>query len=130
MTAKATTPKIRAWARVWAAVKPEYSKTLRMGAWYPVVHDKEPDRVTLHFRDRDYVVPRRVLEIRPRRPKHFSVILRIGYEPDPSRKSRFGLGKRYGVCPQCSSRFALFGKPTLRTCKRCGHEGEVGWWET
>jgi hypothetical protein len=39
------------------------------------------------------------------------------------------LGKKYGVCPECAWRFALWGTPAKTRCPNCGHTGEVGWWE-
>jgi hypothetical protein len=121
--------KTLAWARVWAAIRPPYSRSLRAGAWYPVVRNELPDRVTILMGDRTVDAPRRLFEIRPKRPDHFSVVHRIGYEPDPKRKSQHNLGKKYGVCPECAWRFALWGTPTSARCPQCGHKGEVGWWE-
>lgn len=117
------------WARVWPAVRPPYSRNFRQGAWYPVVRDDLPDRVTITMYGRDVDVPRRVLETRPRRPTYFSIVLRVGYDDDPGRKSLHDLGKKYAVCPKCAWRFALFGQPEHKRCPSCGHTGEVGWWE-
>lgn len=117
------------WARVWPAVRPPYSRNFRQGAWYPVVRDDASDRVTITMYGRAVDVPRRIIEVRPRRPAYFSVVLRIGYDGDPRRKSLHDLGKKYAVCPKCAWRFALFGQPEQKQCPSCSHEGEVGWWE-
>ncbi len=117
-----------AWARVLAAYWPPQSRNLRHGAWYPVVEDKREDRVALMLYGDPVYVPRRILDVRPRRPRHFSIVHRVGYVPDTSRKS-MDLGARYVVCPDCSYRSALWGRPSARTCEACGHQGEIGWWE-
>jgi hypothetical protein len=117
------------WARVWAAIRPPYSRSLRAGAWYPVVRNELPDRITILMGNKPVDAPRRLFEIRPKRPDHFSVVHRVGYRPEPGRKSQHNLGKQYAVCPECSSRFALWGTPTSTKCPDCGHKGEVGWWE-
>lgn len=117
------------WARVFPALQRTFSKTLRRGAWYRIVQDEVPDRVTIVFDGSPHDVPRRLLEIRRLRPKHFSVINRVGYQHNTSRQSLYNLGKRYAVCPRCSLRFAMWGQPEEKTCPQCGHEGPVGWWE-
>jgi len=110
------------WARVFAAMARSHSKILRQGVWYPVVRDDLPDRVSLEIGSRVVDVPRKVVEIRHRRPTHFSVISRY----DASAES---LGKRYAVCPSCGGRETITGQPPTRTCPDCGHTGEIGWWE-
>ena len=117
------------WARVYPTVKRVRSKTLRRGAWYQVVQDEQPDRVAIQMGSRTVRVPRRLLDIRRRRPSHFSVVTRVGYTEDPARKSQHNLGKRYVVCPVCSHRVALRGKPDDMLCPQCGHQDQVGWWE-
>ena len=118
------------WARVYPTFDQSISKALRRGAWYPVVDTSKPDRISILMGTRPVEVPRRLLEFRKQRPKHFSVIDRIGYTPpDRQRKSLYNLGKRYAVCPVCSKRQSLLGHPDEKKCSRCGHTGEVGWWE-
>lgn len=120
----------KGWARIWSAITPPHSRNLRQGAWYPVVKDDLPDRVTLGIGDGTVVVPRRVLEIRPRRPDRFSVVHRVGYDQSRQRHSIHKLGKFYAVCPVCGERSALYGQPERIECKYCGHKGDVAWWET
>ena len=122
--------KAKAWARLWPTVRPPHSKNLRAGAWYPVMKDDLEDRVTILLGESTVDVPRRLLEIRPRRPKRFTVVYRTGYDRPPGRPSLYKLGRRYGVCPICIHRFALYGEPERRECPNCGHEGEIAWWET
>jgi hypothetical protein len=119
-----------AWARLWPSVRPPHSRNLRAGAWYAVLNDEMADRVTILLYGDEVDVPRRVLEVRDRRPTRFSVVHRVGYRRAPGRASMFHLGKRYAVCPACSWRFGLVGEPERRQCPNCGHEGEVAWWET
>ena len=114
-----------AWARVYAAFKPERSKNLRHGTWYPVLADDLPDRVTLLVASREVNVPRSLVEIRDRRPNFFTVVGRS--EPPPSPAPN--LGKRYAVCPECKHRSTLFGTPEKAQCKKCGHQGDVAWWD-
>lgn len=122
--------KVLGWVRVFPTFDQSVSKALRRGAWYPVVENDKPDRISILMGSRTVDVPRRLLEFRRERPKHFSVIDRVGYTPpDRERKSLYNLGKRYAVCPVCSKRQALLGHPDEKRCSRCGHEGEVGWWE-
>ena len=92
--------------------------------------DDLEDRVSLLLGETIVDVPRRFLEIRPRRPKRFTVVYRAGYDRPPGRRSIHNLGKQYAVCPICLHRFALFGEPERRDCPNCGHEGEIAWWET
>jgi hypothetical protein len=92
--------------------------------------DERPDRVTLVIRGGSVEVPRRVLEIRRRRPKLFSVVHRIGYHRTVQRRSLHHLGEFYGVCPECAGRFALYGRPERASCPACKHQGDVAWWET
>jgi hypothetical protein len=106
-----------------------FSKSLRRGAWYPVVRDELPDRVTIIMDGHPMDVPRRILEVRRHRPRHFSVINRVGDQTKSRRESLYNLGKYYAVCPRCAHRFALWGQPEEKQCPQCGHDGPVGWWE-
>jgi len=121
--------RIVAWARVYAALKRSVSKGLRRGAWYPVLRNDLPDRVSIKMGTRTVDVPRRLVEVRPQRPVFFSVISRPEYRRDAGRSSVHNLGKTYVVCPECRHRFGLFGRPARKDCPGCGHKGEVGWWE-
>jgi hypothetical protein len=97
---------------------------------YPVIKDDLPDRVTIRLGAAAVDVPRRMVEVRARRPNRFTVVHRIGYIPTAGRHSLHKLGKRYAVCPNCQCRFGLIGEPEKKRCPSCGHEGEVAWWET
>lgn len=119
--------KVVGWARVYPALQRAVSKNLRRGAWYPVVRNELPDRVSIKMGARTVDVPRRLLEVRRERPLYFSVISRVAdrtHVHDPQ-----GLERHYGVCPLCSYRVILRGRPERKRCPRCKHEGDVGWWE-
>jgi len=120
----------RGWARLWSSIQPPHSKNIRAGAWYPVIRDDLPDRVTIKLGEAAVAVPRRVVEVRGRRPNRFTVVHRVGYPVSAARHSVHKLGKRYAVCPACQWRFGLIGEPEKNRCPNCGHEGEVAWWET
>jgi hypothetical protein len=121
--------KIRAWARVWQATKPEHSKGLRHGAWYPVVSDERPDRVTIRVGTRTVVAPRRILEISTEPPRRFTVVHRLGFQPGRGN-DEYRLGRHYGVCPRCQWRFGIVGRPVREKCPKCEFTGDVAWWET
>ena len=121
---------VRGWARLWPSIRPPHSRNIRAGAWYPVIKDDLPDRVTIRLGNAAIEVPRRVVEVRARRPNRFTVVHRVGYQVSAARHSLHKLGKRYAVCPACQWRFGLIGAPEKKRCPSCGHEGEVAWWET
>jgi hypothetical protein len=115
-----------AWARVLPAFKPPHSKGLRAGTWYQVVRDQLPDRVSLLVGKRTQDVPRRVLEIKKRRPSSFSVVYGKG---DLSARgyAAFDGRERYVVCPECLDRFPMPGHPPKTICPRCGYHADIGW---
>ncbi len=115
------------WARVYPAVRRMVSKTMRRGAWYPVVHDERWDRVVIKLGPQAVEVPRRIVEVRRHRPEHFSVVTRAGYDRDPRRKSEHSLGMHYAVCPACAHRFGIFGEPETLLCPKCSHSARVSW---
>jgi hypothetical protein len=102
---------------------------LRQGTWYPVVNIGS-NFVMLDVRERYVMVPKHLVEVRPTRPERFTVVYRANQDPNPVRGSRGDLGRRYAVCPGCSTRLRLFGEPEAIHCFHCGHEGDVAWWET
>jgi hypothetical protein len=119
------------WARVWPAAKPSVSRSLRKGAWYPVLQDDEPSRVVLDIGGHQTLVPRRLLEIREgfRRPKSFAVVHRTQRDMARARAVDPSLGPVYAVCPECRERQPLEARPDETRCPHCGFSGEVAWWE-
>lgn len=122
-------PDAIAWARLFAVAKPFCRPMPRAGAWYPVVRDIG-DRLVLKVGDRRVAVACRFLEVRDRRPLRFTVVRRPAADPNPAADTPEDLGRVYAVCPSCVGRIRLFGEPQVLTCRRCGHRGEVAWWET
>ena len=97
-----------------------------------MLDESTEDRVTLGVGLRQVHVPRRILEIRPRKskPKHFTVVHRTKGHPNPVEGTARDLGPMYAVCAECGSRTELFGEPTKIHCLECGHSGDIAWWET
>jgi hypothetical protein len=117
------------WARAWAIARPESEPTLRQGAWYPVIKERESDLV-LRVLDEDVTIPRRLVELRDERPERFTVVYRAKDDPNPVRGKKTDRGRVYAVCPMCGHRVWLVGKEATTRCTECHHEGEVAWWET
>ena len=117
------------WARLWPTLDPVNIRVLRRGAWYPVV-GKDDDRVIVNCAPKQVAVPEAWIELRQRRPKHFTVVNLPEAEPNPARGSLRDLGRIYAVCPQCSARIGIQRDDEETSCPSCGHQGDLGWWET
>lgn len=122
--------RIRGWARPYRAIRPNYSKNLRHGTWYPVIRDELPDRVTIRIGEKNVDVPRRLVEIRTQAPTSFSVVMRVATASKRPTGPVRELGSHYIVCPKCGHRAALMGRPDTKQCPECGHFGEIAWWES
>jgi len=122
-------PETSAWARLYASARPFCRPMPRAGAWYPVVRDIG-ERVVLEVSSRRVAVPSNLLERRDRRPDRFTVVRRGQSDPNPFAGTADDLGRVYAVCPSCDERTRLAGEPAMLRCRRCGHRGEVAWWET
>jgi len=118
------------WARVWPVVKAGHSRSLRRGAWYPVLEDHPSKDVTLAVDDRRVAVPRRLLEIRTTKPERFTIVRLFRTDPNPVRGTSRDLGRSYAVCPTDGERLRVWGEPNQLTCRTCGHHAEIAWWET
>lgn len=123
-------PKALAWARPWAAARPITRPMLRNGAWYPVVGEETADTLVLEVQHRDVMVPRRLLELRRRRPGKFTVVYRTARDPNPARGADHDLGRTYVVCPASGHRLPLTGRPPTMECPRCSYWGKIAWGET
>lgn len=115
------------WARAWATARFYARPQPRRGAWYAVVAETSSDRLVLQVGPRRVAVPKHLLEFRPSRPERFTVVYLARHEVNPERES---FGTRYALCPVCAGRIPLFGDPVHLHCDRCGHKGEIAWWET
>ncbi|MDH5198866.1 MAG: hypothetical protein OEY20_16615 [Gemmatimonadota bacterium] len=124
-------PRPVAWARPWSVTAPLARKSLRAGAWYPVLEDRRAEgTVILVMRHRHVRVPARLLEVRRDRPHRFTVVRLTPGSPNPVTGTKRDLGRDYAVCPASGHRIRLTGEPTHLECPGCGYRGEVGWFET
>ena len=102
----------------------------RAGAWYPVVGEATNERVVLEVRGRRVAIPRKFLEIRPDRPKVFTVVVRSRDTAANVEAGGRDMDRVYAVCPACTSRIRILQDQPVATCSECQHRGEVAWWET
>jgi len=119
-----------AWARPWAAISLPARKTLRAGAWYPVLEARNDGSTILVVRHRSVRVPSRLLEIRPKRSEAFSVVHTRRHDSNPAAGTRRDRGPTYAVCPASGHRIRLMGQPPRLECPGCGYRGEIAWDET
>jgi hypothetical protein len=117
------------WARTWATARPLARPMPRRGAWYPVVGETSGDRIVLEVSGRKVAIAKRFLEIRPARPKAYTVVVKGQNEANPAQGTQEDLGRTYAVCPQCGHRNGLFSQPPMLLCEGCRYHGEVAWWE-
>ena len=102
-----------------------------MGAWYPVVGETTSDRVVLDIVGRRVAIQRKYLEVRDKRPQTFTAVTRTRNTLTTLRKDHaLEIERIYAVCPQCMNRVPAFPGQAAASCKRCGHAGEIAWWET
>ena len=124
---------VRGWARIWVAARRDsQTDQVRQGAWYPVASGGTSRIVLSVPGSLDTVaVPRDAFEIREKRPERFTVVYRPSNAPNPAAGTTADMGKTYAVCPRCTARVRLgIVPPPTTSCKKCGHEGAVAWWET
>ncbi|MBI2615341.1 MAG: hypothetical protein HYW52_06665 [Gemmatimonadetes bacterium] len=130
MTGPSEPSHARGWARVYPTARPFTIPRLRQGVWYPIVNPDLGERVVVQVKDRRVAVPKRLLEIRAKRPTRFTVVYLARNQPNPAEGTARYLGRKYAVCPACGVRVRLAGEPERLQCVECGHQGEVAWWET
>jgi hypothetical protein len=76
-------------------------------------------------------VPKDAFEVRTKRPERFTVVYRTTNDDNPAQGTTADVGRTYAVCPKCATRVRLgLVPPPAASCKKCGHEGDVAWWET
>lgn len=120
-----------AWARPWSVTSLLARKSLRAGAWYPVLERERADgSMILMVRNRSVRVPARLLEVRDARPHRFTVVYLGSSDTNPAAGSRRDLGRVYGVCPASGHRVKVRHPQVHAECPGCGYRGEVGWYET
>ena len=119
------------WARLWATARPFARPTPRAGAWYAVVGETSGERAVLEVRGRRVAVHKKLLEIRTDRPNVFTVVVRSRETAEhASEKLGAAVQRVYAVCPACTARVRVLDDQPMATCGKCGHRGEVAWWET
>ncbi len=119
-----------AWARLWATAHPFARPMPRAGAWYPVVVETEGERFVLEVRGKRVAIKKRFLEIRPDRPTLFTVVVLPREATEPAQSPGPDVARIYVVCPACSMRVRVLENQAMASCSRCGHRGEIAWWET
>jgi len=118
------------WVRPWAVARPQCEPQLRQGAWYPVVAVDPPHNVVVEVRHKRTVVPRKMVEMREKRPARFTVVYRSHEDRNPALNTASDRGRVYAVCPKSGHRVRIGPSSATAVCSACGHEGEVAWWET
>jgi hypothetical protein len=121
----------KGWARVWATAHPFARPMPRAGAWYPVVGDASGERAVIEVRGKRVAILKQLVEIRPDRPKVFTVVVRTR---NAAAKAPGGAGPKleriYAVCPECTQRVQVKANQPAVSCPKCFHTAEVAWWET
>jgi len=102
----------------------------RAGAWYAVVGETTEDRAVLEVRGKRVAVHRRFLEIRPDRPRVFTVVVRSRATMDAVIAAGGSIDRIYAVCPACTARVHVVTDQSMATCPKCGNHADVAWWET
>ena len=127
----ASSPEPMGWARIWATAHPFARPAPRSGAWYPVVGEASGQRAVIEVRGKRVAILKSLLEIRPDRPKVFTVVVRS--RDTAARLLATGgpeIGRVYAVCPACTDRTRVLDNQSMATCAKCGHRAEIAWWET
>lgn len=126
-----TTADSKGWARLWATAHPFARPTPRAGAWYAVVGETSGERAVLEVRGKRVAVQKKLLEIRSDRPQVFTVVVRSRETAETVRETLgTAIMRIYAVCPVCTERVRVLENQAMATCGKCGHRGEVAWWET
>lgn len=129
MTTDTETPPL-GWARTWATARPYARPMPRAGAWYPVVAETSNDRAVLEIHGRKVAIQKKYLEIRDKRPHAFTAVTRTRTTVMTVQQRGDRIERTYAVCPNCMNRVSAFPGQAAATCKACGHEAEIAWWET
>jgi len=127
----ASNPEPMGWARIWATAHPFARPVPRAGAWYPVVGEASGQRAVLEVRGKRVAILKSLLEIRPRRPEVFTVVVRSrGTHATLLATHGSEIERIYAVCPACAQRVRVVENQAMATCAKCGHRAEIAWWET
>jgi Zn finger protein HypA/HybF involved in hydrogenase expression len=102
----------------------------RAGAWYPVVGEAGDERFVLQIRGKRVAIHKKLLELRPERPRTFTVVVRTRDTAATAAALRGEIDRTYAVCPACTNRVRILPDQSAASCPECSHRGEVAWWET
>ncbi len=106
----------------WARLSQDVDCGLRRGAWYPATLLSQT-QVALEIDGRLFAYPVRQLEVTTVPPDRWTVVANVG---NASVIPRFW-AKGYAVCPRCSSRQLLTGRPPSMRCDACDGLFEIYW---
>jgi len=120
----------KGWARPWATARPFARPMPRAGAWYPVVGEAGSDRLVLEIRGKRVAIKKQLLEVRPDRPKSFTVVVRSRDTMESVKPERGSIQRVYAVCPVCTERVPVRHEQSMAHCPSCKHHGDIAWWET
>ena len=113
--------------RGWARAKPAGAHIMRLGAWYPIVDERNPSLIVLDIARRNVPVPSDFVEITREAPQQFSVVHRSPEDHNPARGTPDDVGYIYAVCPSSGTRVRLTGEPDHLECPSCGELHRVDW---
>ncbi len=113
--------------RGWARAKPAGADSMRLGAWYQIVDERNPSLIVLDIARRNVPVPSDLVEITREAPQQFSVVHRSLDAPNPARGTPDYVGLTYAVCPSSGTRVPLTGQPGHLECPSCGELHPVDW---
>ena len=116
------------WARPWASARPFARPMPRAGAWYPVVADAGNERAVLEIHGKRVAIKKRLLEIRPQRPKAFTGVIRSRTTVAAVEVLRRGeRDPVYAVCPRCAERVPVARNASVVSCPGCKHRDQIIW---
>jgi hypothetical protein len=106
----------------WARLCQDVDCGLRRGAWYRATNLTQSE-VVVQVNGRQKSVPLRHMEITADRPTRWTVVANAG---NADLIPRFW-AKGYAVCPNCTYRQLILGRPQAMRCDDCEGLFEVAW---
>jgi hypothetical protein len=100
----------------------------RTGAWYPVVAETGYERAVLEINGKRVAIQKRLLEIRPERPRAFTGVVRS--RTTVAAVAILRTGERdpvYAVCPLCAERVPVSRNAPVVSCTACNHRDQIIW---
>src|SRR3989304_2323158 len=103
MTAPSEPSGARGWGRLYPTSRIVTKPRRRRGVWYPIVDPDLGERLVIQVLGRSVAVPKRLVEIRPKRPTRFTVVYLARNQPNPAEGTARFLGRKYAGCPACAA---------------------------